>query len=62
MSPLDAARRLASMDPYFDWCDGAPDDDMVCIACDRYRRYGHNDDCPILGLPRIVAALEDLTP
>ncbi len=58
MSPLDAARNLAGDTPI----DYAGHDRGVlptCWYCERSGWEGdHADDCPILALPRIVAALE----
>lgn len=47
MSPLDAVRRLADsgIGLHCDFCTGSP------IS-------GHFEGCPILGMPKIVAALE----
>jgi hypothetical protein len=58
MSLLDDARELIGVDPFYDWADGASDPEMVCIVCSRYRKYGHDPDCPWLALPKILLALE----
>ena len=58
VSLLDYTRRLARLDPYFDPHDGAPESEMVCIACSQYRKYGHADDCLWLSMPKIIAVIE----
>jgi hypothetical protein len=56
MTPLEAAKRLANI-PLDAWCGLGSDG--YCIACDTpVRDSRHAADCPVLSLPRIVAALK----
>lgn len=53
MSPLDAARRLDAF--------RLRQRRMVCLACEQpfaEGEQGHALDCPLLALPRIIAALD----
>lgn len=51
MMPLEAAKKLASYDPSHADTDG-------CVHC---HHFGHEPDCPVFALPRIVAVLEAAT-
>lgn len=58
MTPLEAARKLASLSELID-VEGTPITDVrVYAICGMPVHHGHDPDCPWIAVPKIVAALE----